>query len=52
MRRRRVLLAAALSLLFVLVAAGCDTLATPQGAAPMRYRDDIFTNVTKTADIS
>jgi acetyl esterase/lipase len=52
MRRRRLLLAAALPALLALVAAGCDTLATPPGSAPLRYRDDIFTGVTKTADIS
>jgi acetyl esterase/lipase len=52
MRRRRLLLAAALSLLFALVAAGCDPLMNPGGAGPMRYRDDIFATVKKTADIS
>jgi para-nitrobenzyl esterase len=52
MRRRRLLVGAALSLLFVLVAAGCDPLLTPDGPAPLRYRDDIFSAVTKTADIT
>jgi acetyl esterase/lipase len=52
MRRRRAWIAAALSLLFVLVAAGCDPLMAPTDPAPLRYRDDIFTGVTKTADIS
>ena len=52
MRRRRVLVAAVLPLLFVLVAAGCDPLVAPDGPAPLRYRDDIFTTVTKTADIT
>jgi acetyl esterase/lipase len=37
----------------VLVAAGCGfhTL-TPPGAAPLRYRDHVFTDVTKTANVS
>ena len=35
MQRRRLLVAAVLSLL-VLVLAGCDPLATPGGAAPLR----------------
>ena len=51
MPRRRLLVAAVLSLL-VLVLAGCDPLATPGGAAPLRYRDQVFTNVTKTSDIT
>ncbi len=49
--RRRLLVGAALSLLLVLVAAGCDPLLTPDGAAPLRYRDQIFSAVTKTSDI-
>jgi|RhiMethySRZTD1v2_1073278.scaffolds.fasta_scaffold01536_26 para-nitrobenzyl esterase len=51
MQRRRVLVVAVLSLL-VLVLAGCDPLATPGGAAPLRYRDDVFTAVTKTSNIT
>jgi acetyl esterase/lipase len=47
---RRVLIGAACSLL--LVAAGCDPLATPSGPAPLRYRDDVFTAVSKSADIT
>ena len=32
-----------------LVAAGCDlNLLTPSGPAPLRYRDEVFTNVTRT----
>lgn len=52
MRRRRTFVAAALSLVFVLVAGGCDLLATPTDPAPLRYRDAIFTGVTKTSNIS
>jgi acetyl esterase/lipase len=48
---RRLLVSAALSLV-VLVVAGCDPLATPSGPAPLRYRDDVFSAVTKTADIT
>jgi para-nitrobenzyl esterase len=47
---RRVLVGVACSLL--LVAAGCDPLATPSGPAPLRYRDDVFTTVTTTADVT
>lgn len=36
----------------VLAAAGCDlNLLTPSGPAPLRYRDDVFTNVTVTNGI-
>jgi acetyl esterase/lipase len=48
---RRVFVGAACSLL-LLVAVGCDPLATPSGPAPLRYRDDVFTAVSKTADIT
>jgi acetyl esterase/lipase len=48
--RRRLFIAAALPLLLVLVA--CDPLATPTGPAPLRYRDDVFSSVTKTADVT
>jgi acetyl esterase/lipase len=48
---RRVLVGAACSLL-LLVTVGCDPLATPSGPAPLRYRDDVFTAVTKTGDIT
>jgi acetyl esterase/lipase len=47
---RRVLVGAACSLL--LVAVGCDPLATPSGPAPLRYRDDVFTAVTTTGNIT
>jgi acetyl esterase/lipase len=50
MRRRRLLVAAVLSLLVALVAAGCDPLVDPPGDAPVRYRDDMFT-VTRTNGI-
>jgi acetyl esterase/lipase len=42
---------AALALL-ALVLVGCDPLATPEGAAPLRYRDDVFATVTKTSNIT
>jgi acetyl esterase/lipase len=48
---RRLFVGAACALL-TLAAAGCDPLATPSGPAPLRYRDDVFTAVTKTADIT
>src|SRR3954447_5831038 len=44
---RRLLLLAVLAL----VAAGCDLAAIP-GDAPLRYRDEIFSTVTKTADVA
>jgi para-nitrobenzyl esterase len=50
MRRRRLVVAAALSLIVALVAAGCDPLVDPPGAAPVRYRDDMF-SVTRTTGI-
>ncbi|HKX70545.1 MAG TPA: alpha/beta hydrolase [Acidimicrobiales bacterium] len=48
---RRLLVSAALSVV-VLAVAACDPLATPEGPAPLRYRDDIFSAVSKTADIT
>jgi acetyl esterase/lipase len=36
----------------VLVAAACDPNPTPGGPAPLRYRDNVFTNYTKTADVT
>jgi acetyl esterase/lipase len=48
MRRSFVLIVAALSL----ATAGCVHLITPQGPAPLRYRDDVFTGVTKTSDVT
>jgi para-nitrobenzyl esterase len=43
---------ACLALLIGLVVTGCDPLATPEGPAPLRYRDDVFTRVTRTNDIT
>jgi para-nitrobenzyl esterase len=40
---RRAIVCLALSLLAVLTA--CDPLATPEGPAPLRYRDDVFTTL-------
>ena len=51
MHRRRPLASAALALLLALVLVGCDPLATPGGPAPLRYRDEVFTSVTKTSNI-
>jgi acetyl esterase/lipase len=48
MRRLLVTVVASLALF---VAAACDPLAPPSGPAPLRYRDDVFTEVTRTADI-
>ena len=48
--RRLVTGAAAVVLAVLLV--GCDPLATPGGDAPLRYRDDVFTAVTKTSNIT
>jgi predicted esterase len=49
-RMRRTVVGVALSL--VLLATGCDPLATPEGEAPLRYRDDVFPTVTVTRDIT
>ncbi|HLM28584.1 MAG TPA: alpha/beta hydrolase [Acidimicrobiales bacterium] len=48
---RRLLMSATGSLLLLVVAA-CSPLATPAGPAPLRYRDDVFSSVSKTADIT
>jgi predicted esterase len=37
-------------LVAVVVVAGC-TVPEPPGAAPLRYRDTVFTNITKTSDL-
>lgn len=48
--RRRLLVV--LFALVALLVTGCDLrLATPEGPAPLRYRDAIFTTVAKTADV-
>lgn len=48
--RRRLLVV--LLALVALVLTGCDfRLATPEGPAPLRYRDAVFAAVTKTADV-
>jgi acetyl esterase/lipase len=49
--RRRVLLAVA-CLVVAFVASGCSPFIVPAGPAPLRYRDDVFANVTKTADVT
>jgi acetyl esterase/lipase len=41
-----------LALLLALVVTGCDPLAPPEGPAPLRYRDEIFGQVTVTDDIT
>jgi acetyl esterase/lipase len=49
MRRRLVLPVIAVLLL---VGSACQfRLAVPSGDAPLRYRDDVFTSVTKTSDV-
>jgi acetyl esterase/lipase len=48
--QRRLLVVVAFLLVFVTTA--CNPLATPAGPSPLRYRDEIFTSVTKTADIT
>jgi acetyl esterase/lipase len=48
MRRLSVLVVACLSVL----TAGCLNVLTPPGDAPLRYRDDVFTDVTTTANIT
>jgi predicted esterase len=49
MRRSIVLV---LTALVVLAASSCVShLVAPPGAAPLRYRDEVFTSVTKTSDI-
>jgi acetyl esterase/lipase len=47
-RRLGIVLIAAFSVL----TAGCWPYVTPPGPAPLRYRDAIFTNVTKTAGLT
>jgi acetyl esterase/lipase len=48
---RRVLITAVVVLTLATLAA-CDPLATPSGPAPLRYRDPVFTAVTKTANVT
>lgn len=49
MRRCRFVLVTAV---VALLTAGCITLDPPPGPAPLRYRDVVFANVTKTADVT
>jgi acetyl esterase/lipase len=49
MRRHFLLVAAALA---VVTVSGCVPFIPPKGPAPLRYRDAVFANVTKTADIT
>lgn len=48
MRRALLALVAATTLL---VAVGCKPFLRPPGDAPLRYRDAVFTDVTKTSDV-
>ena len=49
---RRTVVAVVIAALFVLAASGCvSNLVAPPGAAPLRYRDEVFTTVNKTADV-
>jgi acetyl esterase/lipase len=45
-------LVVAVSALLLVVAAACSPLDTPPGAAPLRYRDPVFANVTTTTNIT
>lgn len=38
--------------LTALIASGCEQLIVPQGVAPLRYRDEIFVNVTRSSGIT
>lgn len=49
--RRRLASVALISLLGI-IATSCSDLAPVPGAAPLRYRDEIFTSVSKTADVT
>jgi acetyl esterase/lipase len=49
MHRRLLTLAVAA---LAVATAGCVTIGRPEGPAPLRYRDQVFTNVAKTADIT
>ena len=49
MRRRPFVLFA--TVIVAVVATGCG-LAPPTGPAPLRYRDEVFSGVTKTADVA
>jgi acetyl esterase/lipase len=49
--RRRLTVSALAAVLAVLLV-GCDPLAEPDGEAPLRYRDDVFSSVAKTSDIT
>jgi acetyl esterase/lipase len=49
MHRRLLTLAVAA---LAVATAGCITIARPEGPAPLRYRDEVFTNVAKTADVT
>lgn len=46
-RRRLLVLVAAVAL----ASAACTPYLTPSGPAPLRYRDQVFSGVTKTADV-
>lgn len=49
---RRWLVVFVSALLLIAVAAACSPLDTPPGTAPLRYRDAVFSSVTKTSDIT
>ena len=49
MRRRLLLVATVLAV--ALVGGGCLQYVTPEGPAPLRYRDEVFAGVTTTTDV-
>jgi para-nitrobenzyl esterase len=51
MHRRFGIALVALIALLMLFAAACTPYVTPQGAAPLRYRDDVFSNVKETDNV-
>jgi acetyl esterase/lipase len=48
----RVMRRCVLFLVFAFLVAGCWPYTAPPGDAPLRYRDEVFATVTKTADIT
>src|SRR5688500_16415865 len=51
-RLSRRLLLPLVALLFALATAGCVQFVVPTGDAPLRYRDQVFTEVDKVANVT